>query len=122
MRALFVPFAVGTAVVVAGLAAPTGEATIVPTGAEQAGQGRRTEVVVPGCTGTGDYAESRAFTARVSLSGDGSGVATVRPDAPLGRHPVTARCGARTVRGAIVVTQERAWQGLLPPSLAFRAS
>ncbi|WP_019632369.1 hypothetical protein [Actinomadura atramentaria] len=112
---LLVATSLGAVLVTAGLAAPSGAASIAGPPDETA-PGRRTPISAPGC-GAGGLASSPAFAAPVRLDDEGAGVAVVRAQARPGRYPVTARCGPRTVRGAIEVEQRRAWRILLPPSL-----
>jgi hypothetical protein len=71
--------------------------------------GQQVHISVPGC-GTGPTAHiavSTAFTANVTLYGKadtGDADPTIRQELKPGTYPVTAYCGASTVRGKISVT------------------
>ena len=71
--------------------------------------GQHVHISVPGCAAgpTAHVAVSPAFTANVTLYGKadtGDADPTVRQDLKPGTYPITAYCGADTVRGTIDVT------------------
>lgn len=115
---VYVLTALGAVVVAAGLAVPCGETVVAANGAEATGPGRRTEVVVPGCTGELSYAESPVFVSRVALNQDGTGAAQIRRNVRPGWYGVIAHCGKLTHHDVIEIRPERAWKGLLPAPLA----
>jgi hypothetical protein len=73
--------------------------------------GQKVHISVPGCsTGpTAHTAASQAFAGDVTLYGKadtGDADPVIRPDLKPGTYPITAHCGANTVRGQISVTAE----------------
>jgi LPXTG-motif cell wall-anchored protein len=85
-----------------------GAATIDVT-PDSAHPGEKVHISVPGCSVGPDthVAVSPAFTANVTLFGKaetGAADPTLRQELKPGVYPVTAYCGANTVRGQISVT------------------
>jgi hypothetical protein len=94
----------GMAIVVGGAAG--GETIVVTPDAPRPGQ--KVHISVSGCSvgPTPHTATSAAFTGTVALYGKadtGNADAVIRQELKPGTYPITAHCGANTVRGQIAV-------------------